>query len=158
MPQLCHDLLWQVLCLLLGTAQQDCLQRRLAVLWRVSKQRRVEHSSGEEDTATERLQTKSKHDIIIYTWSRNGGLVIMTHSSSLEGARKLKLASFCSSSRALSNDIQLYCFAEIKMFRFWPKTMNYIYIIRRFDQISFRPHNSSLEGARKLKFASFFCS
>ena len=30
-------------------------------------------------------------------------------------------------------------------------------IVRRFDQISFRSHNSSLEGATKLKFAPF-CS
>ena len=30
-------------------------------------------------------------------------------------------------------------------------------IVRRFDQISLRTHNSSLEGARKLKFSTF-CS
>ena len=38
--------------------------------------------------------------------------------------------------------------------------MDYIIIIvhvRRFDQISFRAHNSSLEGATGLKFAPF-CS
>ena len=30
-------------------------------------------------------------------------------------------------------------------------------IVRHFDQISFRPHNSSLEGAAELKFIPF-CS
>ena len=33
-------------------------------------------------------------------------------------------------------------FAEVKVFRFWPKTMDYN---KALDQISLRPHNSPLE-------------
>ena len=40
--------------------------------------------------------------------------------------------------------------AEVKIFRFWPKTMDCIYVVRRFGQISFRTDNFSLEGATKL--------
>ena len=55
---------------------------------------------------------------------------------------KLKFASFCSSGDALSDAIL-----------FGRKTWA---IVRHFDQVSFRTHNSSLESAMK-KFASF-CS
>ena len=46
---------------------------------------------------------------------------IGTHNSSLEGAMKLKFVPFCSSSDALSYGI---LFAKVKIFRFWPKTMD----------------------------------
>ena len=45
-------------------------------------------------------------------------------------------------------------FAEIKIFRFWPKTMDYSPL---FQAISFSILNSSLEGAMEPKFAPF-CS
>ena len=44
---------------------------------------------------------------------------------------------------------------------FWPKSKCSVFgqkpwtIVRRFDQISLRTHNSSLEGATELKFAPF---
>ena len=41
-------------------------------------------------------------------------------------------------------------FAGIKIFRFWPKTMDYR---KAFRSIYLCTHNSSLEGATKLKFA-----
>ena len=44
-------------------------------------------------------------------------------------------------------------FPEIVPFSFWPKPLDYI--VRRFDQISLRPHNSSLEGTMKLKSFQF---
>ena len=44
------------------------------------------------------------------------------YNSSLEGATKLKFASFCSSLDALSDGIM---FLEIEFFSFWPKTMDY---------------------------------
>ena len=47
-------------------------------------------------------------------------------------------------------------FAEVEIFRFWPKTMDYTYS-QAFLSISLRASNSSLEGAMKLKLASF-CS
>ena len=57
----------------------------------------------------------------------------------------------CSSFHALSND--MLCLAKKKsVFGRKPWT-----IVRRFDQISFRLHNSLLEGATELKFAAF-CS
>ena len=37
---------------------------------------------------------------------------------------KLKFAPFCSSRDALSDGI-LFFFAKVKIFRFWPKTMDY---------------------------------
>ena len=45
-------------------------------------------------------------------------------------------------------------FPEFGSFRFWPKTMDYS---KAFSSNSLRTPNSSLEGAMKLKFASF-CS
>ena len=41
--------------------------------------------------------------------------------------------------------------AGIKIFRFWPKAMDYS---KAFRLISLHDHNPSLEGATKLKFAS----
>ena len=46
--------------------------------------------------------------------------------------------------------------AKLKIFRFWPKTMDYI--IRRFDRNRgdfLLSYYSAVEGAMKLKFASF---
>ena len=76
---------------------------------------------------------------------------IIKNYSKLEGATELKCASFCSSFRALSDDIlsQKTNFSDSGL-KHWT-------VVRRFDQISFRLNNSSLEGATKLKFASF-CS
>ena len=52
-------------------------------------------------------------------------------------------------------------FAEVKIFIFRPKTMDYSKAFRSnltgFFLFSFNSHNSSLEGAMKLKFAPF-CS
>ena len=47
------------------------------------------------------------------------------------------------------------CFAEVKFFRFWPKTMDYI--IRRFYRDFLRSFYSTVEGAMELKFVPF-CS
>ena len=74
-----------------------------------------------------------------------------THNSSLEGAMKLEFAPFCSPRDALP---MITLFAEIKIFSFWPKPLDYN---RAFCSISFHTHNSSLERAMKLKFAPF-CS
>ena len=41
--------------------------------------------------------------------------------SKVEGAMKLKFVSFCSSCDALSDGILV--FADVKIFRFWPKTI-----------------------------------
>ena len=45
-------------------------------------------------------------------------------------------------------------FVDVKIFSFWPKTMDYN---QAFRSISSRTDNSSLEGATKLKFVPF-CS
>ena len=45
-------------------------------------------------------------------------------------------------------------FAEVKMFRFWAKTMDYSPWFRL--NFFMHSHNSSLEGAMKLKLQSFF--
>ena len=42
-------------------------------------------------------------------------------------------------------------FAEVKIFRFWPKTMDYSKVFCRIFPVEpFRAHISSLEGAMKL--------
>ena len=45
-------------------------------------------------------------------------------------------------------------FAEFGIFRFWPKTMDYNSLW--FDEISFRAHNSSLEGAMVLNVVKHY--
>ena len=51
------------------------------------------------------------------------GHCLRSFYSSLEGAMKLKFAAFCSFWDALSDGILF--FAKVKIFRFWPKTMDY---------------------------------
>ena len=70
-------------------------------------------------------------------------------NSSLEGATELNFAPFCSYWDALSS-----FFAESKFSVSGRKPLT---IVRRFYQVYFRAHNSSLEGATKLTFAPF-CS
>ena len=51
-------------------------------------------------------------------------------------------------------------FAEVKNFIFWPKTMDFPTIIRRFDRnrgVFLQSFYSTVEGAMKLIFAPF-CS
>ena len=43
--------------------------------------------------------------------------------------------------------------AQFQFFSFWAKSLDCV--VRRFEQISFRPRNFSLEGAMKLRLASF---
>ena len=70
------------------------------------------------------------------------------HNSSLEGATKLKRTPFCSSYSALSDGI---LFNRSRNFQILAENHDCT-IVRRFDQISFRTHYSSREGATELKF------
>ena len=63
----------------------------------------------------------------------------------MEGATNLKSAHFTPLEMPFP---MLSCFAEIKIFYFWPKPSA---IVHGFDQICFRTQNSSMEGATKLK-------
>ena len=47
--------------------------------------------------------------------------------------------------------------AKVKIFRFWPKTMDYNKAFYRNRGVFLRFFYSTVEGAMKLKFASF-CS
>ena len=82
---------------------------------------------------------------------RFGQISLLSRNSSLEGTRKLKFVS--SADLCMPFPVESFL-AKVKNFRFWPNTMGYSQV---FWSISLRSHNSSLEGARKLKFASF-CS
>ena len=48
-------------------------------------------------------------------------------------------------------------FAEVKIFRFWPKTMDYNKAFYRNRGVFLQSFYSTVEGAMKLKFAPF-CS
>ena len=61
--------------------------------------------------------------VVVVTFTIGAHCMKSMYQHTLEGAMKLKIASLCSSRGALSDGILF--FAGVKIFQFWPKTMDY---------------------------------
>ena len=91
---------------------------------------------------------------IIRRFHQNRGHSLRSFYSSLEGATSSNLHHSAPLEMLFP---MVSFFAEVKIFRFWPKTMDYNKAFSPKSRSFLRSFYSSLEGATELKFAPF-CS